>query len=269
MPLRRLRQASIEVLRRAAGAARRDRRLVALAEAAAASQIEATAHLGQELRSIEAAIVRLEAAGDAWQPHLAPEVPYVFGALGGLAAGARVLDVGCAESTVAFSLASLGLEVTALDPRGYPLSHPRVRAVAAALEEWDSGSEMFDAVLFISSVEHFGLQGYSEGEVRSDADIRALERARSLLRPDGLLVVTVPFGMASVDGFQRVYDREGLDTLLAGWSVDDLVVIRRGDGAYWERVEEPLNVDPDRRYAALIRVSRGGKDAPGVRQPFK
>ena len=48
------------------------------------------------------------------------EVPFAMRALAPLDPGARVLDFGSAESTVALSLASLGFEVTALDLSQYP-----------------------------------------------------------------------------------------------------------------------------------------------------
>ena len=54
------------------------------------------------------------------------EAPYVFRALAGVQPGARVLDVGAAESTVCLSLAALGYVVTALRPPPEPAVTPEL-----------------------------------------------------------------------------------------------------------------------------------------------
>ncbi len=146
------------------------------------------------------------------------EQPFVFAALAGLTPPARVLDVGGSESTVGLSLATLGHDVTVVDPRGYPLVHPRLAAVAGRLDELDPSLGGFDAAVALSAIEHFGLGGYGEA-AGGRLDLAAVEALRARLRPGGLLALTVPFGAPRVDEFERVYDRAGLDELLAGWEV--------------------------------------------------
>jgi pyridoxamine 5'-phosphate oxidase len=169
------------------------------------------------------------------------EQPFVFAGLAGLRPGARVLDVGGSESTVGLSLASLGYEVTVVDPRGYPLTHPGLRAEACRLDELDPGLTGFDAAVVLSAVEHFGLGAYAgSGEARR-LDIAALSELARRLRPGGLLVLTTPFGQAGVDAFERVYDAPGLDELLAGWEVERATGAWRVDELTWVagRLDEP------------------------------
>jgi hypothetical protein len=160
------------------------------------------------------------------------EVPYVFAAVAKLPLGSTVLDVGAAESTVALSLASLGYEVTALDIRPYPFSHPRLRAVVGAVEEWET-YERFDAVVCLSTIEHIGLGAYGDDARDERADLAAMRRMHELTKPDGLLVLTTRFGEPSVDDLQRTYDRAALDELLEGWSVEELTILRREDQTTW------------------------------------
>ena len=153
------------------------------------------------------------------------EHPYVLRATAALAPGARILDVGAAESTLALSLAGLGFDVIALDPRGYPLTHPNLRAETTTLENWDS-DQRFDAVLCISTIEHLGAGGYGESRQRSGADEQALARMLELLEPGGLLVLTAPLGGEG-------YERERLEELLADWEVDDFTVAEQTEPAQW------------------------------------
>jgi len=177
------------------------------------------------------------------------ELPYVFRALSGIEPGARILDVGAAESMIPLSLASLGYSVTALDPRPYPVEHPNLTVTVGTIEDL-TAVEPFDAVLCISTLEHVGSGEYGQAE-EAGADAAALERIGSLLRTEGLLVLTAPYGEA-VDGKgARVYDRARLDELLAGWNVDDLTVVRRRNAITWS----PGN-DNDVEAVALVTARK-------------
>jgi SAM-dependent methyltransferase len=183
----------------------------------------------------------------------AAEIPYVFRGLAGLSPGARVLDVGAAESTVAFSLASLGYEVTALDPRPYPFSHPRLVTVTSALGDWDS-DRVFDAVICLSTIEHVGLGAYGLEAGQDRADLAAMRRLHELTRPGGRLLLTTRFGKAGADSFQRTYDRDGIAELLTGWKVEDETFVCRADDATWI-VAEPDD-EPGEELVAMVTATR-------------
>jgi hypothetical protein len=163
-----------------------------------------------------------------WVNERVAEVPYTFRALSRVPPGARVLDVGATESTVCLSLATLGYDVTAIDPRPNPLSHARLRTVVGNIEEWQDEGE-FDAVVCLSTIEHIGTSAYDQPE----AD-----------QPGGLLVLTTAVGSASVGESGRVYDQEGLDELLRGWDVDDLTLLQRWDATSWVTIDEPIGALP-------------------------
>ncbi|MBW3549184.1 MAG: class I SAM-dependent methyltransferase [Actinobacteria bacterium] len=155
------------------------------------------------------------------------EQPYVLAAV---PSGASVLDVGGAESTLALALASRGHAVRVVDPRGYPLAHPGLTVSACPLSELRL-SDPVDCAVALSAVEHFALGHY--GAAAGD-DRDALMRLRSLVRPGGTLVLTVPFAAhARVEGFERVYDLETLEELLRGWQVVDRSAAWRVDRLTW------------------------------------
>jgi SAM-dependent methyltransferase len=191
-----------------------------------------------------------------WVNERIAEVPYAFRALSEVAPGARVLDVGATESSVSLSLATLGYEVTAIDPRPNPLSHERLHAVAARIEEWEH-DEGFDAVLCLSTIEHIGVAAYEQAASDDRSDLRAMARIRELMRPGGLLVLTTAVGRPSVSDQGRVYDRQGLDELLEGWDVDDLTLVQRRDATNWGTVEGPIEeLDAEAETVAMITATR-------------
>jgi 2-polyprenyl-3-methyl-5-hydroxy-6-metoxy-1,4-benzoquinol methylase len=179
------------------------------------------------------------------------EVPFAMMALARLASGASILDVGSAESTFPLSAASLGYRVTAVDPRGLPYGHPNLEVVAGRFEDLSTPEQRFDAVFLISTIEHVGLPAYGitpRGEVDPGrgADRELLARIRSqLLIDDGLLVITTPYGERSVDDFERTYDDEALERLLAGWTIVERRAAARHGDLIWEELGERGTVEED------------------------
>jgi SAM-dependent methyltransferase len=165
------------------------------------------------------------------------EVPFAFGAIAGLQRPARILDVGAAESTTALALASLGHRATALDPRGYPFSHPNLTVESVTIEQLHEPSDPFDAILLISTLEHVGLGFYGDATGAQGADRRALERLGQFLAPGGILVLTVPYGEAHVSEKERTYDQETLTDLLQGWTITRREIVERRDERTWVSVE--------------------------------
>jgi SAM-dependent methyltransferase len=178
------------------------------------------------------------------------ELPFAFGALADLEPGARVLDVGSCESTLALAFASVGYDVTALDIRPYPFDHPNLTIVTEPIEEWTGPEEPFDAVFAISTIEHLGQGAYGEGHSTERVDQVAMDLFRKWLRPGGELVLTVPYGIAGANELERTYDAAGLKELLDGWEIRQQVVYEQVDPHTWV----PAAGDPTRRGVALVRA---------------
>jgi len=127
-----------------------------------------------------------------------------------------VLDIGCSTSRLPIELASLGYTVYGLDIRPYPHRHENFLFVQSDLYEWNS-PVLFDIITAVSSIEHFGL-GYYGDKAISDGDYRAIEKLKSLIKPHGQLILSVPFGARSVTESHRVYDLNQLQKLFADFT---------------------------------------------------
>ena len=179
------------------------------------------------------------------------EVPFAMMALARLQRGARLLDVGSAESTFPLSAASLGYEVTAVDPRGLPYTHPNLDVVAGRLEDLSVSDRRFDAVFLISTIEHVGLPAYGitpHGDTTPGrgADRELMRRIQAeLLTPGGFVVLTTPYGERAVTGFERTYDDDALTELLDGWTVVERTAISRAGGLAWTPCDTSDAVDED------------------------
>jgi hypothetical protein len=184
------------------------------------------------------------------------EIPFVLSAVTSRKmGGATVLDVGCSESLVPLEFASLGYSVTGVDLREYPLHHPNLTTFATPLEDWET-DELFDVVVCLSSIEHFGLGTYGEEAVDERLDHHAMRMLLDRIEPDGLLVLTIPFGETEETPVQRMYDRNDLDALLEGWVIDTIEVAAPAEDG-WAVLDEipeaaPTADPPVTRQVALI-----------------
>ncbi len=161
------------------------------------------------------------------------EQPFVFAAISDLRIGSRILDVGGGESTLGLALASLGHEVTVIEPRGYPFEHPNLTVYEGPLETFEP-DEPFDAVILLSTIEHLGIGHYADGtSENASADLAAMKIVREITAPGGRLVLTTPYGPSAVTELERIYDRDDLKVLLDGWQILRLSVGREVDETTW------------------------------------
>lgn len=91
------------------------------------------------------------------------------------------------------------------------------RICTLTVEESKSQHLSFDALLSISSFEHDGLGRYGD-PIQPDGDLRAIDEAKKMLRPGGVLFLAVPVGKdLLVWNAHRVYGEIRLKQLLSGW----------------------------------------------------
>jgi len=132
-----------------------------------------------------------------------------------------ILDVGSAGSVLPTILAALGNRVTCLDVRNWPVSYPNLTFVKGDItdENCPLPHQGFDAITCICTIEHIGLGRYGDRE-DPEGDIKAVARLRMHLKPDGLLIFTVPFGKPTVCfPSHRIYNRSRLQRIISGFKV--------------------------------------------------
>jgi hypothetical protein len=175
----------------------------------------------------------------------------------------RLLDVGGgAASAVATIAAGLGWKVTSLDLFPSPLEFADAEFVRADFTRWDCGDQLFDRIVFLSSLEHFGLSGRYGSPEEEMLDRAAFLRAVEMLAPNGRILLSVPFGQAAVlRPFHRVYDRRGLDGLVSPLHADVAIFYRKGRDGIWRSCPEAeaARVTPSQSFYALafLRLGRG------------
>lgn len=164
------------------------------------------------------------------------EVPFVFANLR-VPKGSTVVDLGCAESRLSLELANRGFKVLASDLRAYPFAHPNLTVLTGDFAAARVAEASVDAVIAVSTLEHIGLNCYGNGgEMSSDHSV--VQKVRTVLKPGGQFLVTVPYGIKGQTGWYRVYDRESLRALLDGFNLERVEYYRRTAISSWEETSE-------------------------------
>jgi SAM-dependent methyltransferase len=158
------------------------------------------------------------------------EYPWVLEQLGS-GRDRLLLDVGCTESLLDHELLARGFRVVGLDVRDHTQRNKREIFVKANVINTELPSEIFDVIILVSTIEHIGLDTYSQDLLKEEGDYLTMQELRRLLKPNGVLVLTTPFegkGPLRLHRFgkkgeflERRYDSTSLAKLLTGFEVVD------------------------------------------------
>tara|TARA_R100000664_G_scaffold32401_1_gene47284 strand:+ start:9080 stop:9691 length:612 start_codon:yes stop_codon:yes gene_type:complete len=100
--------------------------------------------------------------------------------------------------------------------------------------------EKFDCVMFISSLEHFPQCTEGDLQYRDGEDRKGYEKALSILKDGGKIILTVPYGKHVWQEYHQNYDWQGIRNLTKGSSVVEEYCYRLvGEG--WVK-EDPHNM---------------------------
>lgn len=120
-----------------------------------------------------------------------------------------ILDVGCGASYFPLLLSLQGFDVTALDTHNFDYGFPYYKFI-----QGDASSvkldRKFDRITMISTLEHIGTQQQPYDKTR---DSKTITNLGNYLKPNGLWLVTVPFGKEKYLPQWRVYTQRRLNKL--------------------------------------------------------
>lgn len=153
---------------------------------------------------------------------------YVIGAITGLPPGSRILHIGSSDSLLPLGLASMGHHVVAVDERPSSFQHSNLEIVHGSILDFEPTS-LFDAVVLTSTIEFVGAKGLD-----TEVDFLVMEKIRLLMKSDGLLVLTAPFGSSGSGERKRTLSENVLWQLLDGYQIKAQPVVQvRSSSSEW------------------------------------
>lgn len=98
--------------------------------------------------------------------------------------------------------------------------------------------EKFDIVMFVSSLEHFPQCTEGDMVFRPDEDRKGFAKALSILKDNGLVFLTVPFGKQVWQPYHQNYNEEGIKDLTKGSTIIEGYTYKlvEEESTYWQNV---------------------------------
>lgn len=163
----------------------------------------------------------------------------------------EAMDFGCSSfSWMGLLAARKGFKVTAIDlePVIWCYEHPNLKFVQGNILKLPFPLEHFDLIINCSTIEHVGLAGrYGVTQACPDADIEAMKVLNSILRINGIMLLTIPVGRDKVFApMHRIYGEKRLPKVLQGWEVLKKEYWIKDNDNRWIMVDESvaLNKEP-------------------------
>src|SRR5258708_5227882 len=150
------------------------------------------------------------------------------------------LDFGSGSSHLSLVAVRRGFRMTATDrgPVRWPFEHPDFRFVQGDALRLGVAERSLDLIINCSTIEHLGLERY--GDVAAPrADLDGMHHLRKLLKPDGVMLLTLPVGIDAVHpGLHRVYGKTRLPLLLQGFVIREHEFWTKNSSNRWILVDE-------------------------------
>jgi len=153
-----------------------------------------------------------------------------------------VLDIGSWASPLTTIIKEIGFKVDGMDlPPSSPILYEGVKYIQGDFLSVDV-KDSYDVVVLCSTIEHIGLGGRYGSKDIEDGDIKAIEKVKKILRPGGILILTIPYGEEkTIKPLHRVYNKTGrlLKYAYENFEVEVEEFYKNNLENVWVKCEEP------------------------------
>lgn len=132
----------------------------------------------------------------------------------------KLLDVGSSNCEMLHAFLP-GIEVYAINITDVEVNYKNVFFIRGDIRKTDFSDNYFDYVTCISVLEHIGVYGRYGCDDDEFGDIKAMYEIYRVLKKNGILLLTVPYGIRDVLPINKLYNKKRIEKLLQGFEVID------------------------------------------------
>jgi len=175
----------------------------------------------------------------------------------------KIVDVGFGDGLLMTSLATLGHRIFGIDIRLCLLRYPNTALLRGSICKAPYQDNSFDAVIAVSTIEHLGIkEAYGDLKDPKADKIAVTEMAR-ILKPNGKMLITLPYGKGGSPHW-RIYNDYTLKQLLSGLRIEvaEYFARKRGSWLPISQVEAEKIISPHIVNAIVLLVLSKHFDEP-------
>lgn len=143
----------------------------------------------------------------------------------------KALDVGSVArmNPIPATLSELGYEVVGIDNRDFKYKHRNFTFYKGDIQHTNFELNYFDAICAISTIEHIGLSGrYGINKSNSSGDTKAICEISRILKPEGIFIITLPYGdTKKSNNMGRVYNYGSVVRLLCNFNIEEILFFHK------------------------------------------
>jgi len=134
----------------------------------------------------------------------------------------RILDVGSTASNMLYKFLPKEVEINSIDLNDKHIESDSVKFSVGDIRKTNYEDNYFDVISCISTLEHIGVSGRYGSDEDSTGDLKAVREMGRILKPGGVMLITVPYGVKDVLPINKLYNKERINELFKDFSMVEI-----------------------------------------------
>ncbi|MCK5320170.1 DUF268 domain-containing protein [Candidatus Parcubacteria bacterium] len=131
----------------------------------------------------------------------------------------ELLDVGSTACDLLYELLPETIEINGINLNKQTAKNNKIKLSQGDIRNTGYQNDYFDCITCISTLEHIGVSGRYNSDNDHDGDIKAMQEMKRILKPGGILLVTVPYGTKDVLPINKLYNKNRIEKLFNGYDI--------------------------------------------------
>jgi len=131
----------------------------------------------------------------------------------------RLLDIGSTICDNLYNTLPKTIEINCLNLNNAKFKNKEIKFKKGDIRNTNYPDNYFDCITCISTLEHIGVSGRYNSDEDSGGDLKAMREIKRILKPNGILLATVPYGAKDVLPINKLYNKSRIKNLFEGFEI--------------------------------------------------
>ena len=125
----------------------------------------------------------------------------------------RLLDIGSTIGDNLYHSLPKTMQIHCLNLNDTSYKNKEIAFKQGDIRKTEYPDNYFDYITCISTLEHIGVEGRYNSDNDPDGDTKAMKEIKRILKPEGTMLITVPYGIKDVLPINKLYNKSRINRL--------------------------------------------------------